>query len=394
MSNCRTNFIILLLFWPLLLMSQSQDFWISDFHKNMTDLSAISSNVKDVNGNPTALIRFAVRDSKFVFNANLGIVKQEKKTGEVWLFVPVGTKRLTISHPYLGILRGFEIPTSVESKCTYEAEIVITNKAYLDALLEQAVISSASSEIDAEEPDELESDLIQDQDQAITSSSEIDTEETDELESDLIQVQEQPSSYNEDEQLILVEIEELKGNDKGPKDSINVVFYVGVGFNALSLMGPSAHLGIGYGAFRLEAGYVFGLDKVKDIAFTASGAPMPAEIYDYSCNKFWVRIGGALNPKSKFKVTPQVGVTLNMIKGKVTGGSKNSHYYQKSNPMSVFGALRLSYDVAKWLSLHVTPQYDFALSNDEVYGVIKTVDSKIKAWGEGFGVNVGLLFHF
>ena len=90
-------------------MSQSQDFWISDFHKNMTDLSAISSNVKDVNGNPTALIRFAVRDSKFVFNANLGIVKQEKKTGEVWLFVPVGTKRLTISHPYLGILRGFEI---------------------------------------------------------------------------------------------------------------------------------------------------------------------------------------------------------------------------------------------------------------------------------------------
>ena len=368
MSNCRTNFIILLLFWPLLLMSQSQDFWISDFHKNMTDLSAISSNVKDVNGNPTALIRFAVRDSKFVFNANLGIVKQEKKTGEVWLFVPVGTKRLTISHPYLGILRGFEIPTSVESKCTYEAEIVITNKAYLDALLEQAVISSASSEIDAEEPDELESDLIQDQDQAITSSSEI--------------------------QLILVEIEELKGNDKGPKDSINVVFYVGVGFNALSLMGPSAHLGIGYGAFRLEAGYVFGLDKVKDIAFTASGAPMPAEIYDYSCNKFWVRIGGALNPKSKFKVTPQVGVAINMIKGKVTGGSNNSHYYQKSNPMSVFGALRLSYDVAKWLSLHVTPQYDFALSNDEVYGVIKTVDSKIKAWGEGFGVNVGLLFHF
>ena len=67
---------------------------------------------------------------------------------------------------------------------------------------------------------------------------------------------------------------------------------------------------------------------------------------------------------------------------------------QKSNPMSVFGALRLSYDVANWLSLHVTPQYDFDLSNDEVYGVIKTVDSKIKAWGEGFGVNAGILFHF
>ncbi|SEN39783.1 hypothetical protein SAMN04487902_1185, partial [Prevotella sp. ne3005] len=58
MRNCRTIFIILLFFWPLLLMSQGQDFWIKDFHQNMTDLSAISSNVKDLNGKPTALIRF------------------------------------------------------------------------------------------------------------------------------------------------------------------------------------------------------------------------------------------------------------------------------------------------------------------------------------------------
>lgn len=386
MRNCRTIFIILLFFWPLLLMSQGQDFWIKDFHQNMTDLSAISSNVKDLNGKPTALIRFAVRDSKFEFSANLGIVKQESKTGEVWLYVPVGTKRLTISHPYLGLLRGFEIPTSVEGKCTYDAEIVITNNAYLDALLDQAITSSSSSEINIEKTDELESDSMLYQDQALTSSasSEINTEETDELESDLILDQELITSSN------------IKGQPledaEISKDSIKVDFYIGVGFNAFSTMGPSAHLGIGYKALSLEAGYVLGCDKVKDIGFAQKGAPMPAEVYDYSCSKVWLRLG--LSTGRKFKVSPQAGVSLNMINGRIARTNNSSSYYQKSTPISMLIALRLSFNITKGLYIHLTPQYDFAISKDDVYGVIKEIDSKIKAWGEGFGANVGLLYHF
>ena len=376
MKLIRFYFTTLLIVWPLFAMSQNADFVIQNFRESMTDLSAATSDIKDLNGKTAALIRFSVRDPNFVVDANNGILKQESKVGEIWVYVPVGTKRLDIRHPSLGIIRGYEIGMSIKSKLTYEADIVITNEEYLQKILSgeqnDGQVSPVMQETSTEQ--QLDDQVFNQLDDEITDSSSI-----------VAPVY--LSVVDSIKPLQVVESVESK-----PSQHIRVM--VGMGFNAISLMGPSAHLGIGYGAFRLEAGYVFGFDKVKDIAFTASGAPMPAEIYDYSCNKLWVRIGGVLNSKSKFKVTPQVGVAINMIKGKVTGGSNNSHYYQKSNPMSVFGALRLSYDVANWLSLHVTPQYDFALSNDEVYGVIKTVDNKIKSWGEGFGVNAGILFHF
>ena len=115
-------------------MAQKADFEIQNFRESMTDLSAATSDIKDLNGQPAALIRFSVRDSSFAINANNGIIKQEQKTGEIWLYVPVGTKRLNISHPVLGIIRSYQIGIAIESKCTYDADIVITNDKYMESL--------------------------------------------------------------------------------------------------------------------------------------------------------------------------------------------------------------------------------------------------------------------
>ena len=82
-----------------------------------------------------------------------------------------------------------------------------------------------------------------------------------------------------------------------------------------------------------------------------------------------------------------------MISGK-SKGSSSTDYFKSSNPISLFGGLRFSYEVAKSLELHLTPQYDFALGGDQVFDIIKQADSKIKAWAEGFGVNAGLIYNF
>lgn len=115
-------------------MAQKADFEIQNFRESITDLSAATSDIKDLNGQPAALIRFTVRDTIFTINANNGILKQEQKTGETWVYVPVGTKRLNISHPVLGIIRGYQIGIAIESKCTYDADIVITNDKYMESL--------------------------------------------------------------------------------------------------------------------------------------------------------------------------------------------------------------------------------------------------------------------
>lgn len=115
---------LLVVLCPLSLWSQ--DFRVENFQENTMDMSAATSGVKDLNGNVAALIRFAVRDNKFEFSGNIGVIKTEKKTGEVWLYVPQGTKRLTIKHPVYGVIRGYELPVALQSKTTYDAKITIT----------------------------------------------------------------------------------------------------------------------------------------------------------------------------------------------------------------------------------------------------------------------------
>lgn len=84
-----------------------------------------------------------------------------------------------------------------------------------------------------------------------------------------------------------------------------------------------------------------------------------------------------------------------MIRGEaVSGASYRTDYFKDSNPMSLFAAVRLSYEVVDHLRIHLTPQYDFSLGGDEIFEVIKQGDSKIKAWGEGFGVNAGIIYEF
>lgn len=97
--------------------------------------------------------------------------------------------------------------------------------------------------------------------------------------------------------------------------------------------------------------------------------------------------------KEKFNIEPQAGISFNLINGK-SKGSYKTDYFKKSTPMSIFAGLRFSYVIIKDFYVYVTPQYDLALSGDDVYSIIKTVDNKIKSWGEGFGVNVGVLYRF
>lgn len=170
------------------------------------------------------------------------------------------------------------------------------------------------------------------------------------------------------------------------------IFNVGIGFNAINLMGPSVNLGVRYKMFSLEGGFVYGLDKVENVSLTLQGSTSLSEAYDYSCSKVWAGIGFNFNYE-QFRITPQIGATFNMISGKSLTTS-GTDYFKDSNPMSIFAALRLSYEVVDHLRIHVTPQYDFSLNGDQIFTVIKEADNKIKSWGEGFGINAGVIYEF
>lgn len=286
---------------------------VNKFEKNVTSLIGSVNKVEDNTGEACAVLRVWMPDDDFEVEPNLGVLRREKKTGEQLLWIPVGTKRLTIRHPGVLPLAGYEIPFRLEPKVTYDAEVEI--------------------------------------------------------------------------------IELWKERDENNKKREYHV-YLGAGYNVMPVSGPSATLGLNYRRFAVEGGFVFGLDKVENITLTLQGSSALAEAYDYTSMKAWARVGYQIKAAEHFFITPMAGATFNMISGKSTLSSASADYFKESNPMSIHAAVRFSYEVIDHLYLHLTPQYDFALNNDQIFEVIKHADNKLKAWGEGFGINAGIIYEF
>ena len=67
------------------------------------------------NGDACARIKFHVRDTSFVVTSNMGVLKRETELGVISVWVPQGTKRLTIRHE--GVLPlVYNIPMAIVTK--------------------------------------------------------------------------------------------------------------------------------------------------------------------------------------------------------------------------------------------------------------------------------------
>lgn len=97
-------------------------FTVESFRQLPTDVSAFIDAVRDLNGEACALVK-VVAPSDFAFSSPLGIVKRRDEVGEIWLYLPEGTKMLTIKHPLWGVLRNWPLGTKLESRMTYELRL-------------------------------------------------------------------------------------------------------------------------------------------------------------------------------------------------------------------------------------------------------------------------------
>ena len=101
----------------------------------------IHNPVKDQNGEKCALIKVVTTQEGFVWEGGtLGITKVEKKTAEYWVYVPRGSKKITIKHDQLGVLRGYQYPQAIKEATTYEMVLTIGN---VKTIVEEPDISTA-----------------------------------------------------------------------------------------------------------------------------------------------------------------------------------------------------------------------------------------------------------
>lgn len=100
----------------------AQEFSVGSFGALPGDLSGALEQVADLNGDPCALIK-VVAPKEFVFSSPLGIVKRVDRTGEIWLYLPQGSKKITLKHPRLGVLRDYTFTEPLKGKMTYELRL-------------------------------------------------------------------------------------------------------------------------------------------------------------------------------------------------------------------------------------------------------------------------------
>ena len=88
----------------------SQSISVGSFKLLESDLTANTAGTmeQDQNGETAALIKVVTTQTGFTFDGgSLGIVKTKQTPGEVWIYVPRGSKKITIKHSQLGVLRDY-----------------------------------------------------------------------------------------------------------------------------------------------------------------------------------------------------------------------------------------------------------------------------------------------
>ena len=98
---------------------------VLSFELNESDMTASRQGTsrQDVNGKNAALIRIEKPTSDNDYSFDCGSTGQvgdtEFKGGEIWVYVPRGSMKITISHPKYGVLREYEYPVGIKSGKTY-----------------------------------------------------------------------------------------------------------------------------------------------------------------------------------------------------------------------------------------------------------------------------------
>ena len=162
-------FILLIIFGLSGTDLSAQNISVKSFRLLETDLTANTAGTlkKDQNNETAALIKVVTTETGFVFDGGmLGIVGTTQRAGEIWVYVPPKSRKITISHPQLGVLRDYFYPISIEAGRTYEMVLatgrvttIVQESAGGQYLVMKVSPSDAEVSID-EVPYEVENDEV------------------------------------------------------------------------------------------------------------------------------------------------------------------------------------------------------------------------------------------
>lgn len=117
----------------------AQSISVKSFQALPMDMTASSLEGKrlDQNGAVAALIKIVTTETGFAFDGGvMGIVDVKQMVGEIWVWVPYGSRKISIMHQQLGVLRDYRYPINIEAERTYE---MVLTTAKIETVIKEEV---------------------------------------------------------------------------------------------------------------------------------------------------------------------------------------------------------------------------------------------------------------
>src|SRR6056297_2311297 len=138
----KKSILFTCIFLIVSLFAYSQNISVKSFEVLPNDQTArVHEPVMDQNGEKCALIKVVTTETGFAWEGGtLGITEVKKKVSEYWVYVPRGSKKITIKHEEMGVLRNYVYPEAIKEATVYE---MVLTTAKVKTVVEEPEISSA-----------------------------------------------------------------------------------------------------------------------------------------------------------------------------------------------------------------------------------------------------------
>ena len=122
----RNSFVFIVMLLALVVGVQAQQISVKSFRSLPNDMDARQNYpLKDQNGDLCAIVKVVTSERGFTFDiGSLGITKTEQRTGEIWVYIPYGARRISIFHDKLGVVRDYLFTERIEQGVCYELVLV------------------------------------------------------------------------------------------------------------------------------------------------------------------------------------------------------------------------------------------------------------------------------
>ena len=190
----------------------------------------------------------------------------------------------------------------------------------------------------------------------------------------------------------------LNSSDPNVRISLNKIynykneFYVEGNAKAGSIIAFGATLGGYIHHANIEASYLYGIDKSEIIYWSGNDTSPIASIYRPETN-ISAKIGYGIPISTRYRLAPQVGINILKIKEIVQKGA-NVTPAKGSYVASGLVSLRFSAAIVNHFAISLSPEYLFPVSKSKGYTVLSEVSPKVKKWGEGFNIKLGITVFF